>query len=272
MLLGFLDFYSILSLNNLQKIKRIDPILHQNRPKKTFGSEMMMDDDWATSGALEKDVFISEIHNEKRTIDIMKLFDDDIDGFSDGRDHINIKMEPNDETSVKWEPCTPPDEKPPGCMLFPPLANIFNQSRHSSTGEDYHGSSSGSPSSSLSSPNEFKDEPLGLDIHFGSALFNGQFSPSATSSHSPTYGMMNGGHSMAPQQHSPLPSVAHFSHNHHLHHHIIQQQQQQPTLQLGMNQVYHSPSPQYNHNPNNLHSFMFKDASIYEGMEHIDSL
>ncbi|EGT51913.1 hypothetical protein CAEBREN_03929 [Caenorhabditis brenneri] len=190
-----------------------------------------MDDDWATSGALEKDVFISEIHNEKRTIDIMKLFDDDIDGFSDGRDHINIKMEPNDETS------------------------------------DYHGSSSGSPSSSLSSPNEFKDEPLGLDIHFGSALFNGQFSPSATSSHSPTYGMMNGGHSMAPQQHSPLPSVAHFSHNHHLHHHIIQQQQQQPTLQLGMNQVYHSPSPQYNHNPNNLHSFMFKDASIYEGMD-----
>lgn len=105
----------------------------------------MMDDDWATSGVLEKDVFISSVHDEKDTLDILKLFDNDIDGFSD--DNFRIKMEPNDETS------------------------------------DYHGSSSGSPSSSLSSPNEFKDEPLGLDVHFGNSLFNAPFSPSATSSH-----------------------------------------------------------------------------------------
>ncbi|ULU07052.1 hypothetical protein L5515_014789 [Caenorhabditis briggsae] len=106
---------------------------------------MMMDDDWNTTGPLEKDIFISEIHNtDRETIDILKLFDND-DGFSD--EPIRIKMEPTDETS------------------------------------DYHGSSSGSPSSSLSSPNEFKDEPLGLDINFGSSLFNAPFSPSATSSH-----------------------------------------------------------------------------------------
>uniref|UniRef100_A0A1I7U8K9 BZIP domain-containing protein n=1 Tax=Caenorhabditis tropicalis TaxID=1561998 RepID=A0A1I7U8K9_9PELO len=184
---------------------------------------MMMEDDWATSGALEKDVFISSVHNTKDTIDILKLFDNDIDGFSD--DNFRIKTEPNDETS------------------------------------DYHGSSSGSPSSSLSSPNAFKDEPLGLDVHFGSSLFNAPFSPSATSSHSPTYGMMNN-HSMA-QQHSPLPSVTHFSHNHHLHHHVVQHHQ--PNLQVSMNQVFHNPSQQYITN-NVPHSFLFKDATIYEGM------
>ncbi|EFO91460.1 hypothetical protein CRE_11919 [Caenorhabditis remanei] len=185
---------------------------------------MMMEDDWATSGVLEKDVFISSIHNEKDTIDILKLFDNDIDGFSD--DTIRIKMEPNDETS------------------------------------DYHGSSSGSPSSSLSSPNEFKDEPLGLDVHFGSALFNAPFSPSATSSHSPSYGMINSGHSMAPQQHSPLPSVAHFSHNHHLHHHVVQHHQ--PSLQMSMNQVFTNPGHQYVTSV--PHNFLFKDSTIYEGM------
>nr|pir hypothetical protein C34F11.7 - Caenorhabditis elegans [Caenorhabditis elegans] len=58
-----------------------------------------MDDDWATSGVLEKDVFISSVHDEKDTLDILKLFDNDIDGFSD--DNFRIKMEPNDETSGK---------------------------------------------------------------------------------------------------------------------------------------------------------------------------
>ncbi|UMM18973.1 hypothetical protein L5515_014789 [Caenorhabditis briggsae] len=313
---------------------------------------MMMDDDWNTTGPLEKDIFISEIHNtDRETIDILKLFDND-DGFSD--EPIRIKMEPTDETSVaaacppasglgnrntnkensiknyfylhpdnsrqisvhivpitvtmdmsscssmpmpvprqmhplhmgmpnncdmmhpmhnypmKWEPCTPPDEKPPASMLFPPLPAMFNQSRHSSNGEDYHGSSSGSPSSSLSSPNEFKDEPLGLDINFGSSLFNAPFSPSATSSHSPSFGMMNSGHSMAPQQHSPLPSVAHFSHTHHnhLHHHVIQHHSQQ-NLQMGMNPVFPKHEPSY-HSPQYVssvpHNFLFKDAGIYEGM------
>ncbi|CAP24155.2 Protein CBR-CRH-2 [Caenorhabditis briggsae] len=155
-------------------------------------------------------------------------------------------------------------------MLFPPLPAMFNQSRHSSNGEDYHGSSSGSPSSSLSSPNEFKDEPLGLDINFGSSLFNAPFSPSATSSHSPSFGMMNSGHSMAPQQHSPLPSVAHFSHTHHnhLHHHVIQHHSQQ-NLQMGMNPVFPKHEPSY-HSPQYVssvpHNFLFKDAGIYEGM------
>ncbi|UMM18974.1 hypothetical protein L5515_014789 [Caenorhabditis briggsae] len=193
---------------------------------------MMMDDDWNTTGPLEKDIFISEIHNtDRETIDILKLFDND-DGFSD--EPIRIKMEPTDETS------------------------------------DYHGSSSGSPSSSLSSPNEFKDEPLGLDINFGSSLFNAPFSPSATSSHSPSFGMMNSGHSMAPQQHSPLPSVAHFSHTHHnhLHHHVIQHHSQQ-NLQMGMNPVFPKHEPSY-HSPQYVssvpHNFLFKDAGIYEGM------
>lgn len=30
----------------------------------------MMDDDWATSGVLEKDVFISSVHDEKDTLDV----------------------------------------------------------------------------------------------------------------------------------------------------------------------------------------------------------
>ncbi|CCD65812.1 CREB homolog crh-2 [Caenorhabditis elegans] len=191
-----------------------------------------MDDDWATSGVLEKDVFISSVHDEKDTLDILKLFDNDIDGFSD--DNFRIKMEPNDETS------------------------------------DYHGSSSGSPSSSLSSPNEFKDEPLGLDVHFGNSLFNAPFSPSATSSHSPSsYGMMHGSHSMAShqlhqQQLSPLPSVAHFSHSHHLQHHVVQHPSQ-ASLQMNMNQIFSGPSHQYA-SSSVPHTFLFKDSTIYEGM------
>lgn len=68
---------------------------------------------------------------------------------------------------------------------------------------------------------------------------------------------------MAPQHNSPLPSVTHFSHNHHLHHHVVQHHQ--PSLQMSMNQIFHSPSPQYVTN-NVPHSFMFKDSTIYEGM------
>ncbi|CAI2337712.1 unnamed protein product [Caenorhabditis sp. 36 PRJEB53466] len=191
----------------------------------------MMEDDWTASGALEKDIFISAVNQDKDTIDILQIFDSDNDEFTP--DTIRIKMEPTDETS------------------------------------DYHGSSSGSPSSSLSSPNGFKDEPLGLDVHFGSSLFNAPFSPSATSSHSPSsFGMMHGsGHSMAPQQqHSPLPS-AHFSHNHHHHHHMVQHHNQ-PNLQMSMNQIFNGPTHQYI-SANVSQNFLFKDSTIYEGMANV---
>ena len=39
----------------------------------------MMEDDWATSGVLEKDVFISSIHNEKDTIDVSSFFNSTTD-------------------------------------------------------------------------------------------------------------------------------------------------------------------------------------------------
>lgn len=48
---------------------------------------------------------------------------------------MNQMMHPIPNFPMKWEPCTPPDEKPHPSMLFPPLSGIFNQSRHSSTGE-----------------------------------------------------------------------------------------------------------------------------------------
>uniref|UniRef100_A0A8R1E1R4 Uncharacterized protein n=1 Tax=Caenorhabditis japonica TaxID=281687 RepID=A0A8R1E1R4_CAEJA len=189
----------------------------------------MLEDDWTASGILEKDCFISPINDDNDAIDILQIFDNDDNGFSP--DSIRIKMEPIDETS------------------------------------DYHGSSSGSPSSSLSSPNGFKDEPLGLDVNFGHSIFNAPFSPSATSSHSPTsFGMMNGGVTMQQQQqqqqNSPLPSVAHFSHNHHHHHHMVQHHSQ-----MGMNQIFTNPTHQYV-TTNVQHNFLFKDSAIYDGMDY----
>ncbi|EYC01186.1 hypothetical protein Y032_0109g110 [Ancylostoma ceylanicum] len=75
----------------------------------------------------------------------------------------------------------------------------------------YHGSSSGSPSSSLSSP-DMKDN-LGVDlsfcIPFGSNIH--PFLNSPTSSSGSPFGPMFPSGTIT-QQHSPLPPVSHFSH------------------------------------------------------------
>ncbi|KAK5984904.1 Cyclic AMP response element-binding protein A [Trichostrongylus colubriformis] len=75
---------------------------------------------------------------------------------------------------------------------------------------DYHGSTSGSPSSSLSSP-DMKDN-LGVDLSFMQFANNVHpflHSP-ASSDGSPFGHMMSSG--TITQQHSPLPPVSHFSH------------------------------------------------------------
>ncbi|CDG24138.1 CREB homolog crh-2 [Caenorhabditis elegans] len=81
--------------------------------------------------------------------------------------------------------------------------------------------------------------------------------------------MMHGSHSMAShqlhqQQLSPLPSVAHFSHSHHLQHHVVQHPSQ-ASLQMNMNQIFSGPSHQYA-SSSVPHTFLFKDSTIYEGM------
>ncbi|CAD6195605.1 unnamed protein product [Caenorhabditis auriculariae] len=78
---------------------------------------------------------------------------------------------------------------------------------------DYNGSLSASPSSSLSSPTDMKEEPLGIDINFYSSFPSNNLSP-ASCSNSPFGFMPSGNAHRYSQEHSPLPPVTHFSQVH----------------------------------------------------------
>ncbi|CAI4222472.1 unnamed protein product [Auanema sp. JU1783] len=93
--------------------------------------------------------------------------------------------------------------------LDPPyLTNIKAEPQEDS---DYHGSSSGSPSSSLSSP-DMKGDHLGVDLSFGQfTQTNGFLHSPASSSGSPFAAMTFPSCANAVPQTSPLPPVSHFS-------------------------------------------------------------
>ncbi|CAB3410933.1 unnamed protein product [Caenorhabditis bovis] len=184
-----------------------------------------MEDDWAQNNSvLHKDCFISSAAASSDNDMALHLATFDPNDAFDC-ESIQIKMEPSDETS------------------------------------DYHGSSSGSPSSSLSSPNNFKDEPLGLDINFcGGAFTNTNFSPAPGSSHSPVFGIMNGG--QVSQQHSPLPPVAHFSHTHLNHQMTMHHGNPAPPQYIGPGH-HHQQQANQQQQQNGM---IFNDSLFYEGI------
>ncbi|XGW12726.1 hypothetical protein V3C99_013410 [Haemonchus contortus] len=103
---------------------------------------------------------------------------------------------------------------------------------------DYHGSTSGSPSSSLSSP-DMKDN-LGVDLSF--MPFGNNVHPflqSPTSSSGSPFGQMLSSGSIT-QQHSPLPPVSHFSHQ--MTPHQEQQREQRSQHQQTHQQTFSNPS------------------------------
>ncbi|CAJ0605272.1 unnamed protein product [Cylicocyclus nassatus] len=102
---------------------------------------------------------------------------------------------------------------------------------------DYHGSSSGSPSSSLSSP-DMKDN-LGVDLSF-CIPFSSNMHPflnSPTSSNGSPFGQMFPSGTIT-QQHSPLPPVSHFSQQMAIH-----QQGQQNGHQMLVSTLHQPNSP-----------------------------
>ncbi|KAK6732286.1 hypothetical protein RB195_016587 [Necator americanus] len=127
---------------------------------------------------------------------------------------------------------------------------------------DYHGSSSGSPSSSLSSP-DMKDN-LGVDlsfcIPFGSNIH--PFLNSPTSSSGSPFGSMFPGGTIT-QQNSPLPPVSHFSHQ-------IPHQQSPNHQQHGAHQHQMLTSPSIHQTHSALSSF--NGASNQETITFFDTI
>ncbi|ETN82052.1 hypothetical protein NECAME_08205 [Necator americanus] len=165
-----------------------------------------------------------------------------------------IKSEPQEETSeISLTISRSVQQKASVPVMFG-LDNVLDfeffdtiEATLSSSNEDYHGSSSGSPSSSLSSP-DMKDN-LGVDlsfcIPFGSNIH--PFLNSPTSSSGSPFGSMFPGGTIT-QQNSPLPPVSHFSHQ-------IPHQQSPNNQQHGAHQHQMLTSPSIHQTHSALSSF-----------------
>ncbi|WKX96603.1 hypothetical protein Q1695_012776 [Nippostrongylus brasiliensis] len=160
----------------------------------------------------------------------------------------------------EWAPLLSKD-----CMLYTPTAFSADDDFHLTTLDysedekiiikkepveetsDYHGSTSGSPSSSLSSP-DMKDN-LGVDLSFCIPFNNNShhFLNSPTSSNGSPFGQILSSGS-ATQQHSPLPPVSHFSHQ------MPAQEQQDLRNQQQQNQ-HANGSSLFAHGQNSMSTF-----------------
>ncbi|WKX96605.1 hypothetical protein Q1695_012776 [Nippostrongylus brasiliensis] len=141
---------------------------------------------------------------------------------------LSLPTAESSEFEPKWEPRSPLDNS----------LQIDN---------DYHGSTSGSPSSSLSSP-DMKDN-LGVDLSFCIPFNNNShhFLNSPTSSNGSPFGQILSSGS-ATQQHSPLPPVSHFSHQ------MPAQEQQDLRNQQQQNQ-HANGSSLFAHGQNSMSTF-----------------
>ncbi|VDL72845.1 unnamed protein product [Nippostrongylus brasiliensis] len=164
---------------------------------------------------------------------------------------LSLPTEESSEFEPKWEPRSPLDNSLQidndyhGSTSGSPSSSLSSPDMKDNL--DYHGSTSGSPSSSLSSP-DMKDN-LGVDLSFCIPFNNNShhFLNSPTSSNGSPFGQILSSGS-ATQQHSPLPPVSHFSHQ------MPAQEQQDLRNQQQQNQ-HANGSSLFAHGQNSMSTF-----------------